>query len=404
MKQAILKMGVGIDMAKNDFVLAIAFFDHELKPQKTPPKKFSNDHKGFKAAIAFVQKSSAKFKLQNKPTWVVEATGVYHEDLLYFLANEEHDVAVMNPLHMKRYIESLAQRSKTDNLDAQAIAQFALERNPKLWQKPIAEIQTLRALYRERMQWMNEKVRLQNRLHALNHAYNSPKSTIKRYQQEIKRLQSYIDAIEKEAQAVVNHHPVLAKKFKILQQVKGVAFITVLGVVAETGGFTCSANVRRLVAYAGLDIRLKESGAFKGKSTLSKRGNGNLRSALFMAALSAGRYDTAHGAYVERIRSRYNYKKVGTVAMARKLLVLLKALWEGDADYDPNYGKSACTSDLENTSIESVGAEAIVAETTEISTPILANSSATTIVVEPLNAKKKVGKLVTSLQKIAAVP
>jgi transposase len=91
----------------------------------------------------------------------------------------------------------------------------------------------------------------------------------------------------------------------------------------------------RVVAYAGLDLRVKESGKWKGQSKLSKRGSGRLRRILYLAALRSIRLPTSpFGSYYHRLVERGMKKGMAVVAVMRKLLIVAAHLIRTQQDYD----------------------------------------------------------------------
>ncbi len=113
--------------------------------------------------------------------------------------------------------------------------------------------------------------------------------------------------------------------------------ITIATVVAETDGFSRFENIRQLVSFTGLDIKMNESGRFKGKTTISRKGNSFIRSALYMPAISAATNNPDLKIYYQRISSRKKVKKMAVIPVARKLLILIYTLWKKDTEYIVGY-------------------------------------------------------------------
>src|SRR5699024_7911840 len=128
-----------------------------------------------------------------------------------------------------------------------------------------------------------------------------------------------------------------SKKVRNIETIKGVGFITVIKVLAETNGFLLFKNIRQLVSYAGLDVVKKESGSYKGKPRISKKGNARLRSALYMPAVTASIHNRNLKAFYERINTNREVKKHGIIAVMRKLLILIYTLWKKEEPYQIDY-------------------------------------------------------------------
>ena len=118
--------------------------------------------------------------------------------------------------------------------------------------------------------------------------------------------------------------------------IKGVGILTVANLITETNEFALFENQRQLVSYAEYDVVENQSGKRVGRTRISKRGNSRIRRALHMSALQVVRYDQKPfvGLY-ERVFERTKIKMKGYVAVQRKLLTIIYALWTKDAKYDP---------------------------------------------------------------------
>ena len=114
-------------------------------------------------------------------------------------------------------------------------------------------------------------------------------------------------------------------------------FVTIIKVLAETNGFLLFKNIRQLVSYAGLDVVEKESGKYKGKTKISKKGNARLRTALYMPAMSASNHNKTLKTFYERVNESRTIKRQGLIAVMRKLLILIYTLWNKDEEYVENY-------------------------------------------------------------------
>jgi transposase len=107
--------------------------------------------------------------------------------------------------------------------------------------------------------------------------------------------------------------------------------------MAETSGFALVENERQLASYAGLDVVERQSGSTSHATTISRRGNTRLRTALYLPAVSSLRYNPHQRAFYARLRARQPSGKPGVIAVMRKLLLLCYALWKKDQVYDPQF-------------------------------------------------------------------
>jgi len=111
---------------------------------------------------------------------------------------------------------------------------------------------------------------------------------------------------------------------------------TVAVLRAELGDVTRFQRVDQVVAYAGLDLEVKQSGKWKGEVKLSKRGSGRLRRVLYLAALrSICLPASAFGAYYQRLVARGLKARDALTAVMRKMLIVAYHLLRSNETYDP---------------------------------------------------------------------
>ena len=136
----------------------------------------------------------------------------------------------------------------------------------------------------------------------------------------------------------------VADKVKKITKIKGVGVLTIATLIAETNGFALFSTAPQLVSYAGYDVVENQSGNHKGKTRISKKGNSRIRRALHMPALSVVRWEqTPFLNLFERTLEKHNLKMKSYVAVQKKLLVVIYALWKKNEEYDNNYLANKCT-------------------------------------------------------------
>lgn len=130
----------------------------------------------------------------------------------------------------------------------------------------------------------------------------------------------------------------------VLETVPGIGTVLTAAIIGEVGDISRFPNARALVAYAGLDATVKNSGQFEStRNRISKRGSPVLRNSLWLAAVSARRHMPEMKKYFETKLSQGKHINVATCAVARKLVHLIYTLWKEQRPYDPNYQWSAPT-------------------------------------------------------------
>lgn len=332
---SILKQTVGVDVSMNTLDVRFGTTDTNQQIVLSSSKSFANSLAGFKQLLKWVKKSIVSTDIPL--IFVMEATGVYYERFAHFLVENNCAVAVVLPNKIKNYTKSLESKSKTDPLDAAAITRFGLERQLKPWTPTTESLKALHNFCREYRALKSTITEIKNQRHALTSSYAPQKQSLKRKNQLLKFLERQVEDIEQELHNIVDADPDLSGRVENIVSAKGLGFITVVCVLAETRCFEYVTKQKQLASYAGFDIIFNDSGMKKGKTSISKRGNKFLRNAVFMPALSAIRHNPQLKEFYNRLVEKGKNKKLALIAVARKLLLLIYTLWKNNAVYDPNY-------------------------------------------------------------------
>lgn len=335
----LIKKVTGIDISKDSITVCFGTLDDALNQRISKSFTFSNDIKGFKKLIKCLSNIDV-FRTEDKdiPLWfVVEASGIYYENLAYFLSENNYSVSVILPNKIKNFLKTLENKSKTDSLDAAGITQFGLEKTLKQWKCPSPIFKELKELSRELTGTIEILTMLKNKLHAKEHSHEANDKTLNRLKDQIKFFQKQKKLIQKQIKDLVQSDKDLNDKIKKITTSKGIGFKTAVTVIAETNGFNLIQNQRQLTSYAGYDPKQRQSGKFKGKTPISKRGNKYIRAAVYLPAMSAVRWNEPLKRLYKRLCISKNNKKVALVAVARKLLILIYTLWKKDQEFNLNY-------------------------------------------------------------------
>lgn len=312
-------------------------------------RKFTQTAGGFSKHIVWLKKHD--LGSESLLQVVLEATGVYHESLLFDLYEQGFGVCLILAKQGKDYARSLNQFSKNDTIDSEMLAHLAVHRQLDRW-KPFSEhIYQIRSLMRHRRALVQERVVFKNRLHALNHAKIRSEAVISSTELIIGTFDTQIREAEKQAESLAKADLNLWEKIQqIVSSLFGVGMITILEIIAETNGFEAFSSVSQLIRYAGYDIVENQSGKHTGKTKISKKGNARLRAAMYMPALSLIRHkvEPFYNLF-ERVlkRSGFHHKKA-QVAVQRKLLILIYTLWKSGEKFDPDRYKQASQQNQES--------------------------------------------------------
>jgi transposase len=246
-------------------------------------------------------------------------------------------VSLLNPAHVHAFARSLPRRAKTDALDAQLLAQFAAERQPPRWTPPEQVYHELRQrlLVRDGLLSMRQQAR--NQRHALGQRPVQVAGAVDQLDAVIADLDTRIRTLEEELAAVLRDGA-WAASAALLASITGVGLVTSAWLLVATMNFEACASAERAAAYAGLVPLAYESGSsVRGRAQIGHSGHGRLRTALYMATLSAARFNPVIRAQYERLRAAGKPPKVARCAAARKLLHVAFAVVTKKRRFDPTY-------------------------------------------------------------------
>jgi transposase len=333
----IVKQVVGIDVAQKELVVSLGRMHDDWSPEIYSCKTFANTAKGFIALALWVKQMTLPAA---ELRFVMEATGVYHESLAYFLDEKGYCLSIVLPNKISNYCRTLETKTVTDKTASQAIAMFGLERKLSDWKRPKKVFKSLRQLTRERDQVVQLRVMAKNHLHAEQAEAEPNGDSIARIKKQIVFFNKQEIEIKAAIGELIKNEEDLKKAISITSSIPGVGRLTAATVLAETNGFELIRNKRQLVSYAGLDIKEKQSGtSVKGKARISKKGNKYLRKAMHLPALAAIRHDERFKAIFARLVGKHGIKMKAAVAVQRKLLEMIYTLYKTNTPYDKDYFK-----------------------------------------------------------------
>lgn len=343
LKISIIRHSFGIDVGKKEFYVCYRILTDDNQTKVVSTKKFVNTFSGIKA---FYNWSKKHLKNSESPcSYLMEATGVYYEELAYFLEDQSCSVKVVLPNQSKAYAKSLNQKTKTDKVDAKTLSLMALERiSLRDWKPASSQMRHYKKVTRLRTRLVAEKTRCQNQLSAEKASFEPDPLVLQTLEASIKEKKKLIKQLEKSLQKTVKEEDEsLYKKIQDICKLKGLGFITVLTTVAETNGFRLFKNLKQLVSFAGYDVIQNQSGDKVGKTRISKKGNRYIRRALHMPSLSVVRCnpDSPFAKLCQRVSDKTNIKNKGYVAVQRKMLVIIYTLFKNEQEYNADLHKIA---------------------------------------------------------------
>lgn len=336
-KSPIISLGCGIDVSKDKSFIyfGIAYGGGTFKCKGSKAIKMTSSE--IKKTIGWVIDRRLKVDPTGELPFqiVMESTSRYHERLLFAFHEAGLPICLPQSRRVKNYISSLEWNSKNDPLDAMGLAHFACNRKSRLWEPFSPHTLELRELLRARKSLINKQVRLRNQLHALSHGKFISNEVIRTYKRLARQITKEIEKLEKVINEVYKSDEKLVRKVgPIVKAVSGLGLLTVLTIAAETNGFATTTSRKQLAKYAGYDVIERESGKYRGKPRISKRGNKHIRTSMYMGAVSHIRFGTGDivNAYARAQAKKPGEYKHGNVIVQRKLLLLIYTLC------DPFYG------------------------------------------------------------------
>ena len=249
---------------------------------------------------------------------VVEATGGLQQPLVASLAAASLPVVVVNPRQVRDFAKALGQLAKTDRIDAWVLARFAEAVRPELRQLRDEQAQHLSALLARRRQLMEMLIAEKNRLHSALKPLRKPIKT------HITWLQHQLKDIDTDLDEAIRASKHWRTQEDIIRSVPGAGqglARTLIIDLPELGQL----NRRQISALVGLAPYSKDSGRVCGKRAIWG-GRAAVRSALYMAALTATRCNPVIRDFYQRLRHQGKPFKVAITACMRKLLVTLNTM------------------------------------------------------------------------------
>lgn len=250
---------------------------------------------------------------------IMEATSKYHRPAQRSLAQAGFAVAVVNPLRARLFAKAAGALAKTDRVDAKMLAVLGQALGPRAEPPAPRALEELQELVRTRSGAIDERTALANRLSASQGAF--VRAELRR---RLKSLDVHIKRLNAEIDRRIGGDPALARRYEILLSIPGlgpVAAATLLADLSELG----SCDRRAIASLAGLAPVPDDSGDRTGQRHI-KGGRIHVRNALYMAALSAARYNPDLARFHKHLTQKGKKPKVVLTALMRKLVILANTL------------------------------------------------------------------------------
>lgn len=319
------RVWAGIDVSKATLDVCLL-----LETGKPVFGKFSNDKPGHSQLLKWAQRLSKATAIH----FCMEATGSYGNACALHLADAKQMVSVVNPSFLHYWTLSRGHGNKTDKADAQAIAEYCRTEKPALWRAAASDIRELTALVRHYDNLKEHATQLMNRLSGPDVTPLVAKSLNKL----LKQINTEIAAVQKLIDKHIDSNPTLRRDRDLLVTIPGIAATTAAKILSELPDVSQFVSASAAAKYGGLSPSQHESGtSVRRKTKLFKGGNRRLKTALYMPALTAIRYNEPVKQIYQRLKSKGHVGKSALVAAMRKLLMIAVGVLRTQKPFQANY-------------------------------------------------------------------
>ena len=295
---------VGIDVAKDKLDFARSDTNEVITVTNSKP--------GIEKLVNLVRKIDCSLI-------VIEATGGYEQPALMALLDADLPVALVQPAHVRYMAKALGILAKTDAIDARVLVSYARHAQPRLAEKRSENTVELEALITCRRQLIKVRTEQGNRLRVTRAA-----SAQRAIQAVLETIQQQVDDLDKQISELIQSDDEMGGWDRIIRSVPGVGPVvsaTLLAELIELG----TIGRKQISALVGVAPFNRDSGRFKGKRAI-RGGRPSVRSALYMAAVSAMRCNPVIKCFADRLKAAGKPTKLVIVAAMRKLVSFLNAM------------------------------------------------------------------------------
>ncbi len=294
---------LGLDISKNKLDLAGPGIKYQT---------FENTSNGIAKLIHLLQSSAPSAYI------VLEPTGGYERSVILALEKAKITVCRINPFQARAFATSMGKLAKTDKIDALMLAQFGEDRQPRIMSSYDEKQEELRVIYSRRQQLIRSQTCDSNRLET------AIPSMRKHLETSLRFIAKQITEVELMISEHIANSPEMQKKVDRLTSVQGVGIQTAtvaLAYMPELGKL----SDKQAAALVGVAPYNRDSGKLSGHRSI-RGGRRQVRSILYMAALSAVRFNPILKTFYERLIAEGKPAKIALIAVARKLIVLLNIM------------------------------------------------------------------------------
>ena len=332
---------VGIDIGKNHHEASIVSPEGK---QISPSLRFATTHKGADSLMSFIFKN-----IGNSPcVFGMEATGHYWYPIYSFLKAKGYTIYVINPIQSDSLRKMYIRQTKNDSIDSFLIAevirfgQFGttsmgiLEKYLTPENIENAPIDELFEIIKDKSHNRLTKAKAISIKEAAADTFGI-KIAQDAFSFQLKQLIDRMNFLDKQIEALDIEIMKYYEQFDCyLHTIPGIGIIGAATILAEIGDISRFKNSSALVAFAGIDPTVRQSGEFNSTHNhMSKRGSPYLRHAIFLAATTCSFHNSPLNAYYKKKRDQGKHHLTATGAVARKLTTVIYAVLRDSKPYEP---------------------------------------------------------------------
>jgi len=318
-------VGIGIDVSKESLALA------ELTEDKTYISNLDNSLE----AINLLAQKLVKEKYLGKI--ICESTGHYHLKLVSVFSKYEINLVVLNPLQSSKHSKANIRKVKSDPVDAETLATMCITEKNLPKSTALNDDKVLIRLKTGQLASLEKFIqRLQSSVNMYHETYEELGFEQSDIQQDLAKTLAELKKVKermiKEVERLIITLCSSKKEVSDVQEIPGISEITA-SLVSQLDTDVKGPN--SWIAFAGMDTSVRQSGTWKGKGKMTKRGNPYLRKRLYNAAWGAMMHDEHFKAYYEQLRSRGRGYVESLCIMAKKILRIAYQVRVNHIKYDP---------------------------------------------------------------------
>lgn len=318
---------IGIDVSKSELVIAIPSSVSSVRKPKSNASR-SYEYEKIVNSQSAIQAFLSKHKAQNTH-FVLESTGTYSDKLIQTLSKAGVPYSVLSPFQSKSWAVANGRKNKNDPQDAQSLAEFGYQMQPKCHQLPSAAAQKRQQAISTQQGFKKQKRSIQNQIHALKQLVEPCAVVLKALEDMVQQLEIHIEAL----QTIIKpqqEEPQLVRVVELIASIPGIGTDTAQKIVGLFGDLSTFKSSKAIAAYIGLSPCQNQSGLSEKKAHISNQGIPIVKSYLYTCAMSAIRYNPiCKDFYRKLVDIKHKKKKVALVAVMHKLIRMIWGVVHG---------------------------------------------------------------------------